>query len=204
MRRVLAPLACLALFLAVSAVSTGCGYRLLGSGKSASGSAVTIGALDDRSRQPLFGAVLRTELASQAVERGELRVAPEGDPDALRLEVTVNGIEETGRAYGENGLPREYLLTGRADVVLRRVDGEAAWKVRNVTARREFRAGEDLNATAANKDHALRLLARDLADEVLRRVAVAASAEAGAGAAETPEDPAGKVLENGLPGGEPR
>ena len=168
----IAVLACAALMILMS----GCGYRLLGAGAKPAGAAVTIGELDDRSREPIFGALLRTALATQAVERGELRLVPAGTSGALTLETTVNTLAEQGRAYIAGGLPREYLLTIQADAVLRDDQGEAAWKVRNVQARREFHAGADLNQTRANKDMALRQLAADLAGELLRRAALSATA----------------------------
>ena len=72
-------------------VTGGCGYRLLGAGAHPTGAAVSIGELDDRSREPIFGALLRTALASQAVERGELQDTDE-EMLTLTLEMLIGPI----------------------------------------------------------------------------------------------------------------
>ncbi len=163
----------LALILAtLLALSTaGCGYRFIDSSELTD-ARVSIGSVEDRSREPIFGAMVRARLAERSIGRSDVKTVSRSDSTAPRLDVKLNTLTETARAYREDGYPREYLLKVSGDATLTTSDGVVVWTQANISVRREFGSGTDVNITRANKDRALKLLADDLAGEILRRVAV--------------------------------
>ncbi len=150
----------------------GCGYRVAGLGPAPGpGRPLWIAPVDDRAGEPLFGAVLARALARGAVDRADLRLAPRDDA-TLRLSVRADRVTESAAAFSAAGL-QEYRVTAEATATLSRVDGTVLWRG-TVRAHREFEAGATVEATERAKAAALELLARDLAGQVLRRLALAA------------------------------
>jgi outer membrane lipopolysaccharide assembly protein LptE/RlpB len=142
---------------------SGCGYRLLGSGKPGC-DGFLMGSVDDLTREPLFGPLLRASLSSAMVERG-----CEGD---VTLDVTLKGFKNESKAFVAGDFAREYLLSVTADFTLKRGEKTLA-KETGIEAWREYYAGEDVNATNANRDKALRDLADTAADKIIRRASIA-------------------------------
>jgi hypothetical protein len=127
---------------------------------------LAVDGVEDRSREPLFGAMLREGLTRRGLDGAEVVVKREGEA-GLVLHVVITDLGESPRAFNVANLPREYLLTAKADAVVFR-GSETVWKGKDIGARREFPAGEDIDGTRRNKDRALRILADDLAGEILR------------------------------------
>ena len=160
---------CVAAVLLALPPLTGCGYRLVGgemNGDMGGGNRFAVGSVDDLSREPLLGPLLRTAIASSIVERGGA-----GD---VTVEVLLHELSEKARGYVVGDIPREYLLSVKADYTLSR-GGEVFWKEAGISEQQEFPAGVDINATRANKERGLRELARILADKILLRASLALS-----------------------------
>lgn len=160
-----------AALLALALALSGCGYRLVGGG-GAPARPVHVGSVADESGEPLFGASLRAALARQVVDRPEAALGSPGGAGVWRLSATALSAQETAVAYVAGDRPRLYLLAAEADARLEAPDGRVVWKGLRLRAEREFVAGDTVEQTKVQKNAALRLLAEDLAREVLRRVAL--------------------------------
>jgi hypothetical protein len=155
----------------------GCGYRVTSGdavgrvGGAHSTIKMVIGSVDDRSREPLLGALVRQGLARRGMERSDVVIVNSSSKEldgVYVLSVELGKLWEDARASTISDGSREYLLRGLADATVKRA-GETVWLGRNIMARREFARGEDVDAIVFNKDRALKLLADDLAGEVMRR-----------------------------------
>lgn len=133
---------------------------------------MAIGSVDDRSRDPLLGALVRQGLARRGVERSDVVIVDNPSEEELSgvyvLSAQLGTLWEEARASTVAAGSREYLLRGSGDATVKSA-GETVWLGRNITARREFATGSDVDSIVFNKDRALKLLADDLAGEIMRR-----------------------------------
>jgi outer membrane lipopolysaccharide assembly protein LptE/RlpB len=168
-----APLFAVLLALCLS----GCGYRFTTGEVAAGGSdaprtiKLVIGSVDDRSREPLLGAMVRQGLARRGVERSDVAIvtsSSEASDYRYVLTLELKELYESARASTVSAGSREYLLTVAADATVKRGD-EVVWIGRNISARREFSRGDVIDDIRFNKEKALKLLADDLAGEAMRR-----------------------------------
>ncbi len=168
-----------ALLLAALVLGAGCGYRVVGVGEAgqdrswsgASGLALWLGPVEDDGDELLFGALFASQLAREAVDRPDLELVSRERSRAW-LTARVDAVWERGVAYAVGDLVREYALVGTVTATLNSPQGDVLWHQGGIRADRDFAAGDSVDETQDNKNRAKTLLARDLAREVLRRVAV--------------------------------
>ena len=127
--------------LVAAVLPLGCGYHLAGTETKVPGDihSISIGQIENRSRQEGLEKILTFALEREFYERGELAVRENpGDGDGL-ITGTIVAFRSRPVSYdaNENALQYETELT--LDITLRRqADGKVLWKGRNLRAYDEY------------------------------------------------------------------
>lgn len=153
------------LYLILSLLLSGCGYRL--AGHSSSGSTVSIPVFVNSTLRPNLESCLTASLVDRfAGSVGAKVVKPE--QAELELTGTILAYNESSSAYSAEDKIAMYQLSMSAEAVLRQIkSGKVLWKG-TVRAVQDYPTSNDLALKINAQDAALRDLCRKLADAIER------------------------------------
>ena len=144
---------------------SGCGYHFIGQGNEVLSGIhyIAIPYFANKSYEGGLERYVTEALVDEFVKSRRYAIVAEKDADAV-LRGTIEEFQEIAIAFDKDNYALEYRASLHVDATLEMKDtGDTLWRTKALQHFEDYRVAPEIAATEANKNQAIRLIAREVA-----------------------------------------
>lgn len=148
----------------------GCGYQLVGKETHLPPgiSSIAVPTFINKTLEPGIEIPFTQAFLREFILDRRVKVVDRKEADSV-LEGFINYYEFHAVSFDRSGRALEYQTNVRADLVLKRRDGEILWREKDLSETRWYRTSPDVLTNEANKDAALQQIGQLMAERIRNR-----------------------------------
>jgi outer membrane lipopolysaccharide assembly protein LptE/RlpB len=148
----------------------GCGYQMVGKETHLPTgiSSIAVPTFINKTLEPGVEIPFTQAFLREFILDRRVKVVDRQEADSF-LEGVINYYDLHAVSFNRSGLVLEYQTTVRADLTLKKRDGEVLWREKDLSEIRWFRASSNVLTNEANKDGALQQIGQLMAERIRNR-----------------------------------